>query len=276
MVGISRQDSRICAKSRLSEAEREDFEHKIFLDLKRIRNQFTMLQLAVRKSLTQKEVKAKEIVAHVIGYGVFKDQFQDKDESLLKNSEEKLRSATSIEDVFIELSSYWSCIEYDILTIIVNGYGDDDDQKMMQEYNDAVKLFFQNRRVSEIPKDSKFTNGHSLGEIHEPVIIKLNLDNPHLRTVTNLKSKICDILGVKPSILLIEEIKEGCIEITVLVPKHLIKLIFGDHLTEVSYYKEQLLAASVIYFSGKDINIFFTVSCDLVEIKMSRLCMHVQ
>jgi hypothetical protein len=259
MIGISGQDSRTYAQSRLSEAEREDFEHQILLDLKRIRFRFTKLQSALRKSLTQKEVKAKQIVAHVIGYGVFKDRHQDKDESLLKSSEEKLRSATSIEDVFIELSNYWSCIEYDILTIIIDEYGDDNDQKMIQEYSDAVKLFFQNRKISEIPKDSKFTNGHNSGETHERIIVKLNLDNPHLQTVTNLKSKVCEILGVKPSVLLIEEIKEGCVEVVVLVPKHLVKLIFGDHLTKVPC-KEQLLAASVIFFSGKDFNIVFTVS----------------
>ena len=256
---ISSQDSRMYAKSRLSEAEREDFEHQIRLDVERIRCKFTMLQSALRKSLTQKEVKAKQIVAHVIGYGIFKDKHQDKDESLLKSSEEKLRSATSIEDVFIELSNYWSCIEYDILTIIIDEYGDDNDQKMIQEYRDAVKVFFQNRKISEIPKDSKFTNGHSSGETHERVIIKLNLDNPHLQTVTDLKSKVCEILGVKPSVLLIEEIKEGCIEVILLVPKHVVKVIFGDHLTKVSC-KEELLAASVIFFSGKDFSIDFIVS----------------
>lgn len=259
MVGILRQDSRTYAKSRLSEAEREDFEHQILLDLKRIRFKFSKLQSALRKSLTQKKVKTKQIVAHVIGYGVFKDQLQDKDESLLKSSEEKLKSATSIEDVFIELSNYWSCIEYDILTIIIDEYGDDDDQKMIEEYTNAVKAFFQNRKVSEVPKDSKFTSCHSSGETHERVIMKLNLDNPHLKAVTNMKSKVCEILGVKPSVLLIEEIKEGCVEVILLVPKHLVKLIFGDHLTEVSY-EEQLLAASVIFFSGKDISFCFTVS----------------
>lgn len=265
MVGILRQDSRVYAKSRLSEAEREDFEHQILLDLKRIRFKFSKLQSALRKSLTQKKVKAKQIVALVIGYGVFKDQLQDKDESLLKSSEEKLRSATSIEDVFIELSNYWSCIEYDILTIIVDEYGDDNDQKMIEEYSDAVKLFFQNRKISEIPKGSKFTNGHSS---HEHVIVKLNLDNPHVQTVINLKSKVCEVLGVKPSVLLIEEIKEGCVEVILLVPKHLVKLIFGDHLTEVPC-KELLLAASVILFFGKDFNIGFSVSSDLIVRKMS-------
>ena len=229
------------------------------MDLKRIRFKFTMLQSALRKSLTEKDVKPTQIVAHVIGYGVFKDQIREKDKNLLKNSEEKLKNATSIEDVFIELSNYWSCIEYDILAIIIDEYGDDDDQKMIQEYSNALKLFFENRKVSEIPMDSKFTNGHSSGETHERVIIKLNLDNPHLKTVTNLKSKVCEILGVKPSVLLIEEIKEGCVEIILLVPKHLIKLIFGDYLTKVSY-KEQLLAASVTFFSGKDFNFDFTVS----------------
>ncbi|MCG8625393.1 MAG: hypothetical protein MJE68_25775, partial [Proteobacteria bacterium] len=92
---------------------------------------------------------------------------------------------------------------------------------------------------------------------------KLNLDNPHLQTVTNLKSKVCEILGVKPSVLLIEKIREGCLEVILLVPKHLVRLIFGDHLTEITY-KEQLLEASVIFFSGKDFIIEFIVSYDLI------------
>lgn len=257
MVGISRQDSRTLAKARLSEADREDFEHQIHLDLERIRIKFTQLQTALRKSLTQKEVKPKEIVAHVMGYGVFKYQIQGKDDNLLKSSEEKLNNAASIEDVFIVLSNYWSCIEYKILAIIVDEYGDKDDREKMEEYRNDLKIFFENRKLSEIPKDSKFTNGHTSGETHERVIIKLNLDNPHLQIVTNLKSKICEILGVKPSILLIEEIKEGCVEVTLLVPKHLINLIFGDHLTEAS---EQFLGASVMFISCKDFYINFTVS----------------
>ena len=256
VAGLARQDSKIYAKVRLSQGEREDFEHQIHMDLKQIRFKFTKLQTALRKSLTQKEVRPTEIVAHVIGYGVFKDQLQDKDENILRNSEKKLKTSTSIEEVFIELSNYWSCIEYDILTIIVDEYGDKKDQKLMQEYSEALKDFFENRKLSEIPQDSKFTNGHTSGETHERVIIKLNLDNPLLKTVTNLKSRIGEVLGIKPSVLLIEEIKDGCVEIILLVPKHLINLIFGKHLTDASY-KEQFLAASVMFISSKDFYINF-------------------
>ena len=261
MVGLARQDFRIDAKARLNQGEREDLEHQIRIDLKQIRIKFTKLQTALRKSLTQREVKTTEIIAHIVGYGVIEDQIGGKDENLFKNSEERLRSTTSIDEAFIELSKLWSCIEYEILAIIVDEYGDNNDQKMMQGYGEALKLFFENKKLSEIPKDSKFTDGdrHTSGETHERAIIKLNLDDPLLIAVTNLKSKICEILGLKPSILVIEEIKEGCVEVILLVPKHLVNIIFGNHLNEASY-KEQFLSASVIFISCKDFCINFTVS----------------
>jgi hypothetical protein len=220
----------------------EDLKHVMRVDLKQIRRKFLKLQCDVRVAL--EGVQLENIVAHVRGYV---EVFGDNEVPLVP--EEKLKEATSTNQLFDDiLQKQWNFLEFDLLTSIVEHCCDEIICEKLKEYHDNLKEFFEKRRLSEVSKDLSLSNCRD--ETKEQVIMKLDLSNPTLKEIKELKSKICEILDVMPSTLLISEIKQGCIEIMFLIPVHISEYVFGKPINDAQ--REALKAVSVLKFTWRD------------------------
>ena len=224
----------------------KDFRYLIQLDLKEIKKRFITLQFEVRESLCKK-VSHKKIVAHVLSD--YEDVFENADcktISLFSDAdEEKLNFATSVDQVFQVLRKYWNFLKCEILYSIVDHCGDDTDQAKVKDYQEQLKSFFEKRKVSEVPKE--LMSSSSVDEMREKVLIKLDKQDPPWREITDLEFRICEILGIMPSVLLIIGVQEGCVEITFSIPKHISQLIFSKPLTreqEEHFREESILSLS--------------------------------
>jgi hypothetical protein len=220
----------------------EDLKHTMRVDLKKIRTKFFNLQCDVKESL--EGVPLKKMLSHVRGYV---EVFEDKEIPLLP--EEKLQEATSTDQLFDDvLQKQWNFFEFDLLTNLVKRFCDGVTRKKLQEYDDDLKEFFEKRRLSEVSEDLTLTN--CIDETKERVIMKLDLNDPTLKQIRELKSKICEILAIMPSTLLITGIKQGCIQIIFLIPVHISEYVFGKPINDAQ--REALKAASVLKFTWRD------------------------
>ena len=223
----------------------EDLKHVMRVDLKQIRSKFFNLQSSVRVSLGG--VPLKSIVAHVLGYV---EVFEDKKVPLLPK--EKVREAVSTDQLFDDiLLKQWNFLEYDLLKSIVEHCccSDESTCKQLEEYHNDLRGFFEKRKLSEVSDDLSLSI--CTDETQEQVTIKLDLNDPTLKEIKELKSKICEILGIMPSTLLISEIRPGCVEITFLIPVHISEYVFGNPITDLQ--REALKAASVLKFTWREI-----------------------
>jgi hypothetical protein len=220
----------------------EDLKHVMRVDLKQIRTKFLDLQCDVRNSLGG--VPLENILAYVRG---FVEVFGDNEVPLLPK--EKLKEATSTDQFFDDvLQKQWNFLEFDLLINIVKRCCDEVTRKRLKEYNDDLKEFFEKRKLSEVSPDLSLSN--CMDETKERVIMKLDLSNPTLKEIKELKSKICEILGIMPSTLLISEIKQGCVEITFLIPAHISEYVFGKPINDEQ--REALKAALVLKFTWRE------------------------
>ena len=245
----------------------KDFQYLIKLDLKELKKKFITLQFEVRESLSKK-VPPQKIVAHVLSD--YEDIYNDdcKTTPLFSDSdEEKLNSATSVDQVFQILRKYWSFLKCELLYSIVDHCGDDSDRAKVKGYQIELELFFNKRKVSEVPEE--LTPSSSVDEMREKMVIKLDKENPPWRDITHLEDRICQILGIMPSVLLIIKIQEGCVEITFSIPKHISQLIFSKPLTKEQ--KDSFREASVLRLSCGHVSLTFYVSYMSV---LGRVCMH--
>ena len=242
------------SKSKSGDGVVEDLKHVMRVDLKKIRQRFFNLQSEVRESL--RKVPLEELITHILGYVEVFDPESDKKVQLLP--EENLRCATSTDHLFTKcLQKQWNFLEYDMLISVVEKFGDEIIRKKVEEYHSYLKEFFEKRKLSEVPKDLSLSN--PVDETHEPVVMKLDLNDPTLKVIKDRKSVICEILEIMPSTLLISEIKPGCVEITFLIPVHISKYVFGKPITDVQ--REALKAASVLKFTWRNkTEILFAVS----------------
>ena len=115
-------------------------EFQIKLDVDKIQREFAALQSVIRLSFRERGVTGRDVAAHVIAFGVSQ---ADKKE---------LKTAESLEDVFMLLTDNWSFSDCDLLDSIVEVYGSAEDHGRMVDYQGKLHAFCK-RRVSEVPKD---------------------------------------------------------------------------------------------------------------------------
>lgn len=139
-------------------------------------------------------------------------------------------------------------LECDLLASIVEQCCDEAICKKINEYQNELKEFFEKRKLSELPEDLSLSNGTD--EAHDQVVMKLDLNDPTLKEIKDLKSIICEILGIMPSILLISEIRPGCVEISFLISMYISEYVFGKSITDTQ--RQALKAASVLMFTWRN------------------------
>ena len=226
------------------------------VDLKHIRTKFFNLQSDVRVSLGG--VPLENIISHVLGYV---EVFEDKKVPLLPK--EKLQEAASTDQLFDDvLQKQWNFLEFDLLKSIVERCCCSDETicKQLTEYHNDLKEFFEKRRLSEVSEDLSLSN--CTDETQERVIMKLDISDPTLKQIKDLKSKICEVLEIMPSTLQMSEIRPGCIEITFLIPVHISEYVFGKPITDVQ--REALKAVAVLNFTWRDKTEILAVSSLLI------------
>ena len=138
------------------------------------------------------------------------------DMAILSEEDEKhVKEATSINDIRISLAQkYWSFLDYENLELIVETKCGDTEQKMMKEYGEEVKRFCE-RRVTEIPAGSLNDGTDHAGM--KKLIVTLNLKDPSLKHIVQIKVVIANILGWPASKLVLHDIEIGSVLVTFLV-----------------------------------------------------------
>ena len=236
-----------------------DSKYTIKQELKIVKEKFVTLLFEIRKRLNSIKIPTKKIVTSVTEYAEqFKGDRKISQLLIAEHDQQKLDSAFSIDDVFKILSKYWSFLEHQVLVNIVNQYGDRKIKEKVKEYQRELKQFFLKRKIAELPKPFQCSDNTELSETHEPIMIKLNQNDPSWSDIIELKEKICAVLDVVPSTLQIYRIEEGCIKVTFYIPRQLAQEIFKKSLKPEQL--KALNATSVMTLSVMRESIIFTVS----------------
>jgi sRNA-binding carbon storage regulator CsrA len=245
------------SKSVLHSDKIKDFRYLIDQDLKKLKKKFITLQFEIRESLS-KRVPPQKIVAHVLSdYEDICENHDRKQTSLFSDADqEMLNSAISVDQVFQVLRKYWSFLKCEIIYSIVDHCGDESDQTKVKDYQVQLQIFFNKRKVSEVPEE--LMSSSSINEMRDKMLIKLDMENPPWTAITDLEFRVCEILGIMPSVLLIIGIQEGCVEITLSIPKHVSQQIFRKPLTKEQ--QKQFKAASILKLSCGHVHLTFEVS----------------
>ena len=177
---------------------REDLQQRIYADISKIKRSFSCLQAVTRENIKDH----KKLIAHVMGMDI-----------LSKEDEQEVKRAGNTDEVFIVLAKYWSFLDFENLEDIIEHNCGEAEQIKMQEYGKEVKRFCE-RRVSDFPPDSLRSDISRVGleELH----FVLDITNPSLNRIKDLKRVIATILGLNASKLVLVSIGGGSVVATVL------------------------------------------------------------
>lgn len=218
--------------SMLSESETEDLRYRINTDVEKMKFNFATLQTNVR----QKIGDHKDLATHVLGMDI-----------LSADDAELVGNATSTNEVFNIISKYWSFIDYDILKNIADTFLSHchDHEQEMSKYNELLRQFCE-RRISELPLN--FLSTGTDAEEAEKAIVILNMKDPSLEKIRDVKAAIADILNKPPSKFTIYDIGPGSVILTLLVGAEMIEMFEKTVLSEEQVDKLQKINVASLNF----------------------------
>lgn len=141
-------------------------------------------------------------------------------EKLFKEGE--LAEATSVSDVFKAIRPYCSYFNYDVLETLVQINGSPKEKRYLKKYIQAFSAYCKAVPCIEKVCGSDHEEARSK---RTKLKFKLDFDREQLKpdAVRSIKYKIAKHLGVRPSVLYLCRIEEGCISLEFLVPTFILE-----------------------------------------------------
>ena len=177
----------------------------------------------------------------------------EKDEQQCKLLRDDLKKATSISDIFSFVSGWASFLNDDIFKSIMERYKIPKDHCESMKYSDHLHEYLLKHELSCFTKinprpgrleELKNRKPEALSET--TLTLKVNSERLcRIAHVVNLKQTVATILEMKVSALRLLDIREGCVEVTFLVPALTPDVLFGGGKTLTSRQVEQLQELSI-------------------------------
>ena len=163
--------------------------------------------------------------------------------SLFQEHMEELSVAKNVEEVFTIITPYFSYFNYELLEVIIEVHGSDNDKQNMRVYLHDFNDFCRKVPCVEVHKRCDVSEAK-----RTEVYFKLDYDKNSLKhgDVKRIQRQIAKILNVRPSVLFLNCIKDGCVLFEFLIPTH-----FVDFLTELIDGEKATLQSDVKMLSSQ-------------------------
>ena len=222
----------------------EDLQAQLSNDLGEIQMKFAALLSNTRQSLSSCEPCDVATCAMDLSFNVCNVSSNEKI-PLLRDHKDELLKAKSIKEIFNILTSFWSFFDYDLLEHIIKEC--DSDKRCLMEYEDALKEFCK-RRVTELPQNA-LASGNASNT--DKIWVKVDLKNPTLQQVRNLKGRIAQILEVPVSALFLNDIQSGCVQLEFLLPQYIATALFPLTVEQIHNLQHQANVLKVQWRNGE-------------------------
>ena len=207
--------------SNLTEEEKQDLEDRLLEDTKSMICSYSCLVTSTNQSLQKQAVNPKDLAITILSLGLF--QTSENQQPVLSNVGEKIRSASSIQDIFLDLMCFWSFFNYELLEHIIQVYGTTEDKEELRMYLNDLEKFCQ-RRIFEVPSHV-YGNESNKGNWAK-FIVKLDDEIQKLQDLRHVRRKIAKILGLQSATLYLCDLTRGCVEVVFMIPQLLAQEVF--------------------------------------------------
>ena len=203
----------------MTEEEKQELEDRLLDDTESMIGKYARLVSSTNESLQKQKVNPKDIAVRVISLKLF-DTYENQQRGL-NDDGKKIQNASSIPDIFVVMSPYWSFFNYQPLEHIIEYKGTPEDKDNLQMYLDDLKKFCQ-RRTFEVPPH--VYGNESNKENWAKFTLKLDDEIRKLDDVRKVQRRITKILGLQ--YLYLCDVTEGCVEVVFLIPQLVAQKVF--------------------------------------------------
>ena len=223
--------------AKLSEDEKEDLIQVLSHNTDDVKKSFRELVDSTCVSLKMREKTAEELVRCALNI-IVNNNSEAAPLTLLKEHQEELKSATTVDGVFIALIPHMSFFNYGILEHIIVNLGSDNDKESLANYLSKFNTFCQ-RRVFEVFPLRVGVSGTEKGKVKKFAALLTEYDNKAtLMDIKRAKRKLANLLGLKSSALTLQIIDSGSVLLVLSLPTFIADGIFPLDPIRTRYLKE--------------------------------------
>ena len=203
----------------LDEKEKEHLEQRLTMESENIQLSFYTLRNKFFDSL--EHIPLKKLVRVLKGFKVLKRVNSSKSASVVHSYEYVLENITDIEGVKDVIEEYSTFFDFRPVEYMINNVGLEKDRQLLEKYKEDFGHYIK-RRVFECPCE--------VGPLEAPnstkLFVKLESDYDKLVELKQFQCCLSLILEVSVHVLRLSSVKDGCIQLTFLIPSFIQEAIF--------------------------------------------------
>ena len=241
---------------------RENLEIQLDRGLKKIGQLYAVYVTRIREALEAKKKKPGDLSTDLLNVPAFNHDKQAR--MLLSTHKTQLMAAKTLNDIFKLLSiEYASFLNYEIFQHIVDTNNLDNGDEVFK-YPQKLNEYITKHKVSEFIKINPLSK--KVTEASDELVLKFDIDSTsRVAKVDSLKKAIARIFDLNSLTLRLLDIKDGCVEVTFLIPTPVAKFVFNEKrvLTEEQAKQFQALPISWMKCNGRTFD--FTIKEKIPE-----------
>jgi hypothetical protein len=200
--------------SELSVDEKKDLQAQIEELKFEIHGKFLIVEAELVNSFHER-IAATDIVRTLMEHCTVYPTDSMYNVSLLQEHKQALLDTKDTKNVFMMISPYYSYYNYELLETIVSVHGSDNDKEKIRQY-----IFDFSDYCRRVPCMEFYDDHCQTSPKRIKIKFKLDYDNKLLKLtdVKKIQCNISKILNIRPSVLFLHSVEDGCTAITFLVP----------------------------------------------------------
>ena len=186
---------------------------------------FGRLAAKIYQSLIIRKISKDSLVACLMGFNCLSKVYKGSNPSLFRKQRRKFEDPnTTVETVWRIVGEYFSFFDYEILEVITDILGGEEDKEAFLNYKKNFEEYVKQRLfTSQILSESSISSNKE-----NTIVFKLDdlYDDCEFGCLKRLQARISSIFNLNKGVLQLCSIKDGCVLLVFEVPEFIVKHIF--------------------------------------------------
>lgn len=220
----------------------DDLEQKLKNNLRGIINKYAAYIRCVQQSVKNAGVNAKDLRDFLLTLTAFEHNNDQKPKLFVR---EKLKKLDDIDEIIKMIEeNYATFLDFEILQSIVDEFVSDTHDKL--NYKNHLQEYVNNHKITEFSKINPLLRNFK--DTSKELILKYDIKlTAQLGSLKEHKRAVANVMGLRSSVVRLLSIKEGCVNITTLIPSHIADYIFTSETTFTAEQKDEFQAHSLLW-----------------------------
>ena len=203
----------------------EGLEH----DSDEIERKFAKLVASILRSLITRNISKESLVACLMGFSCRRPVFGNTKKSRFRKQRRKFEDpSATVSTVWTIIGPFFSFFDYDVLEMITDTLGTDQDKQEFAEYKEHFKSYARGRlfTLQSISSENHPSTSTSKGNTSMIVLLDSSYDNCEIRHLKRLQTNISEVLNMNKGVLQLRKGKKGSVQRMFEIPNFITNDIF--------------------------------------------------